>query len=54
MRTNKVRMYPNWCMHRHGARVLVAFVFETKKSGGSSRKKQAQTRVEEGGTHPAK
>jgi hypothetical protein len=46
-------MYPNWCVHRYGARVLALFVFETKKSGGLSRKKQAQTRVKKGGTHPA-
>jgi hypothetical protein len=46
-------MYLNWCVHRHGARIDVLFVFETEKSGGLSRKKQAQTRVSEGGTHPA-
>jgi hypothetical protein len=48
-----VRMYLNWCVHRCGARAYVLFVFETKKSEGSSRKKQAQTRVNWAGTHPA-
>jgi len=48
-----VRMYLNWCVHRRGARIYGLFVFETKKSGGVSREKQAQTRVNEVGTHPA-
>jgi hypothetical protein len=49
-----VRMYPNWCVHRHGARILVLIVFETQKSGGLWQEKQARNHSGVVGTHPAK